>query len=168
MEGGKMKKVFIPILILSLLVLFFACSKDKDVQQLENETREAETTNMETDTTAAETSTGETMDTSEEQYAMTPETTPEEEPMGQPTTDYSGMGGFTVQVGSGTDYDNAEYLMKKYQDRGYDAFITQANIGGELVYRIRIGNYTSYSEAKALALELQDKYSAKFWIAINE
>jgi cell division septation protein DedD len=162
-----MKKVFIPILILSLLILFVGCSKDKDVQKLENETREAETAEMQTDTTAGETTPAETTATTAEQYSMTPETTPEEEPTEPATTDYSGMGGYTVQVGSGSNYDNAEYLMNKYVKRGYDAFVTKAYINDELIYRVRIGDFTSYSEAKALALELQDKYSAKFWIAIN-
>ena len=48
------------------------------------------------------------------------------------------------------------------------AFITEAYIDDELVYRLRIGNFENYSEAKAMALELEDKYSAKFWIAVNE
>lgn len=163
-----MKKVFIPILILAILILFCACSKDEDVAQLEQETIDAETADYQTDSTTGEEETFGEVDTAVTEYATTPETTPEEEPVEVPTSDYGGMGGYTIQVGSGTNYENVQYIMQKYLDRGYDAFITEAYIDDELVYRLRIGNFENYSEAKAMALELEDKYSAKFWIAVND
>jgi cell division septation protein DedD len=163
-----MKKVFIPMVILAVLFLFCACSKDEDVAQLEQETIDAQTTDYQTDSATGEEETVGEVDLAENEYATTPETTPEEEPVAVPTSNYGGMGGYTIQVGSGTNYENVKYIMQKYLDRGYDAFITEAYINDELVYRLRIGNFENYSEAKAMALELEDKYSAKFWIAVNE
>ncbi len=163
-----MKKVYVPILILSIMMLFCVCSKDKDVEKLEKETMKAETSEYQTDSTAGEKEATEEMDTTSTEYAMTPETTPKEEPVEEPTSEYSGMGGYTVQIASGTNYDNVQYLLQKYLDRGYDAFISQANVNDELVYRLRIGNFDNYADAKAMAMELKDKYSVKSWIAINE
>jgi len=163
-----MKKLIIPILILSFLMVLISCSKDEEVEKLEQEMLEAETSDFQTDTTTEEMETPDTMAAGVDEYAMTPETTPEEEPMEPATSDYSGMGGYTIQIGAGSDYGNVNYLLQKFLNRGYDAFMTEAYINDELVYRLRIGNYDNLAEAKAVAMELRDKYSVKFWIDYNE
>ncbi len=163
-----MRKVYVPILILAILMLFCVCSKDEDVAQLEQETLDAETADYQTESATTEEEPLGEADVTETDYATTPETTPVEEPVEEPTSDYSGVGGYTIQVASGTNYKNVQFMLQKYLDRGYDAFVTEAYIDDELVYRLRIGNFEGYSEAKALATELEDKYSTKFWIAVND
>ena len=163
-----MRKVYVPIFILSILMLFCVCSKDEDVAKLEQETIDAETTDYQTDSAAGEEAAVGEVDMTGTEYAATPETTPVEEPVAMATSDYSGVGGYTIQVASGTNYENVQYFLQKYLDRGYDAFISQGFIDGETVYRLRIGNFENFSEAKTLGLELKDKYSVNFWIAVNE
>lgn len=164
-----MRTTLVPILLLSLLILFCGCSKDEDIAQLEQETMEAESADYISEETENQEFASSEIDTaSTTEYAMTPEATPEEERAPEITPSVSGQGGYTIQIASGNNFDNVNSLQQKYLERGYDAFISQAFIDGETVYRLRIGNFENFSEAKALGLELKDRYSVNFWIAINE
>jgi cell division septation protein DedD len=79
----------------------------------------------------------------------------------------SATGGFTVQVGAGTNEMNANYLAEKFIDRGYEAFVTQVYIDDVLHYRVRVGNYDTFDEATRIGHELADKYSVDFWVDNN-
>jgi cell division septation protein DedD len=156
-----MKFVSFLILMFALLLFVSGCSKDEEIAELESEVMGDQTADL-TEETAEE-----VVDTAT-QYASTPETAPEEEvgpeyemPM---RPEFSG---FTVQVSSSTNYENTRLLVELYQQRGYDPFVTEADIDGELFYRVRLGAFETYEQANALGLELKDKYSAKYWIASN-
>ena len=58
----------------------------------------------------------------------------------------------------------ATYLVGVYKKRGYKPYVTQANVGGQVYYRVRIGLFASMSEARSLSAELQDKFSIAPWI----
>ncbi len=73
--------------------------------------------------------------------------------------------GFTVQTAACTDLDYAQYLLDLYRQRGYDPYITTETVDGTEYYRIRIGDFESYADAKALSREIHDKYSVDAWIA---
>lgn len=72
--------------------------------------------------------------------------------------------GFAVQVASATDADYARYLVDLWRERGYEPFVTSILHNDETHYRIRLGFYDSYAQAKRMVAELEDKYSLKSWI----
>jgi len=149
-------------LILFLVVFLFAgwgCNKDgSEVDQLEQEVMEAEGQDLLADSTAMTEA-----ETAPEEYAAV-----EEEYDDTPTYEQTAYGGYTVQVGAGTDNIKASYMAEIYTERGYEPFITQAVVDDVVFYRIRIGNFETREEAKAFVAELADKYSVKAWIDINE
>jgi len=162
-----MKKILIPVLLLSVLAMFFGCSKDKDVQDLENEVMESESQDYLADTTSAQ-PVETTADTSAKDYAMKPETAPvEETPAETRMPAQSGSGSFAIQVAAGTNPEYARALAERYVERGYDAFVTETIYNGETYYRIRLGGYDTYDEAETAGLNIKDKYSADFWIDNN-
>lgn len=72
--------------------------------------------------------------------------------------------GYTVQVDGSSSQEYAEYVVGLYEKRGYEAYIATGTVQGETVYRVRVGNFESISQAQALVLELNDKYSIDPWI----
>lgn len=76
--------------------------------------------------------------------------------------------GYTVQVASCPDQDYADYLITKFTNRGYEPYVKMITFEGETYYRIRIGVFENFSEAKNLKNELEDKYSAPVWIDVTQ
>lgn len=72
--------------------------------------------------------------------------------------------GFTVQVASATDEKYTRYLVELWKNRGYEPFVTTTTHENQAYYRVRLGLFQSYPEAKKIAAELADKYSLKTWI----
>lgn len=56
---------------------------------------------------------------------------------------------YTLQVSSSVKQTNAYELKDKLRNQGYDAFIETADVNGQLYYRIRIGHFNTFEEAKA-------------------
>ncbi|UCC45528.1 MAG: SPOR domain-containing protein [Candidatus Zixiibacteriota bacterium] len=75
--------------------------------------------------------------------------------------------GYTVQVASCEDQNYAMYLVDLYTERGYEPWVTSYVQDGQQYYRVRLGIFTSRSEADALREELKDKYSLDTWIDTN-
>ncbi|MDD3095582.1 MAG: SPOR domain-containing protein [Candidatus Neomarinimicrobiota bacterium] len=65
--------------------------------------------------------------------------------------------GYTVQIASSPSEIPSREFCEKLKAEGYDAFIQTANVNGVLYYRIRIGRYPSYQEAKAVLDKLIQK-----------
>ncbi len=84
-----------------------------------------------------------------------------------PEPDYSQIPGFVVQLGSYRDYELATYWADKYQKRDFPAFLSQVDLDGETYYRLRVGIYDTYQEAKEAGDLLADRYSAQYWIDNN-
>ncbi|MEE8577348.1 MAG: SPOR domain-containing protein, partial [candidate division Zixibacteria bacterium] len=72
--------------------------------------------------------------------------------------------GYVVQVAGCESPDYAEYLVKLYGKRGYEAFQTTATVDGQLFYRVRVGLYETEAEAAAIRDQLLDRYSVEGWI----
>lgn len=72
--------------------------------------------------------------------------------------------GYAVQVAGCEDPKYATYLVGVYTNRGYEPYVTQATVGGQVYYRVRIGLFASMTEARSLSAELQDKFSISPWI----
>jgi cell division septation protein DedD len=67
-------------------------------------------------------------------------------------------GGYTVNIASFKDKDNADQLMKELVERGYEAFVEKANIPQKGTwYRVAMGHFSSRGEALAFAQGLKEK-----------
>ncbi len=166
-----MKQVSIPILMLlaalCLTIGMIGCSKDADeVAELEQEVLDQQGTDYLADSSAEAGGEVATAVGESDEYAMTPETTPEEDESTPMPSRPEGTG-YTVQVAAGTNPVYAREQVNLFIDRGYEAYVTETLVEGETFYRIRIGNYETITEAKTVAMELHDKFSVSFWIDQN-
>lgn len=65
----------------------------------------------------------------------------------------SGESYYSVQVGSFSSNTNANNLMRQLIDKGYSAYIEEANLESETVYRVKVGR-SGIKETMALATRL--------------
>ncbi|MBN2226620.1 MAG: SPOR domain-containing protein [candidate division Zixibacteria bacterium] len=166
-----MKKVSIPILMLLAMVCLIigmtGCSKDSDeVAELEQEVLDQQGTDYLADSSSDAGGEGVAVAGETDEYAMTPEAAPEED-RPAPMPSRPAGSGYTVQVAAGTNPVYAREQVNLFLDRGYEAYVTEIQVEGETFYRIRIGNYETLTEARAMAMELHDKFSVSFWIDQN-
>ncbi len=61
---------------------------------------------------------------------------------------------FTVQVGSFVDSAKAKKLCDELKAKGLDSYIVEGSLQGRAFYRVRVGKFSSYSEAKELEQKL--------------
>jgi cell division septation protein DedD len=76
--------------------------------------------------------------------------------------------GYTVQVASCEDETYAQHLVELYTNRGYEPYVTTITHYDQLYYRVRLGNFETWSEASELKASLVDKYSVQAWIDQTE
>ncbi len=155
---------FVVGLLVGIGLLTIGCSKKQDeVDRLEQEmigdsgapgTTMSDCTMVALDTMSAE-----------ETMAMDAGAVPEEPQPAELPTAPSGSG-FTVQVAGCEDRDYAEHLVGVYRERGFEPFVTNETVEGQLFYRVRIGQFESFSEAQALKSDLADKFSVDAWIDV--
>jgi DedD protein len=152
-------------MILFLLMLLSGCSKDEEIAELEQEIRESEAV----DPLAESQEAADTSITVEEpdEVVMTPEAAPVEEPIREEMPRRPDIAGYTVQVAAGTNYEYVSDQVDLFNQRGYEAFISDAVVGGQTFYRVRIGVFEDARDAEALGEELKDKYSVSYWIDYN-
>jgi len=63
----------------------------------------------------------------------------------------AGAGGYTVQVLATRKQGDAEALVKKLASRGYGAYIKRVSDGQTSWYRVRVGRYVGFGEARTMA-----------------
>lgn len=66
---------------------------------------------------------------------------------------------WTVQVSAFAKESDALNLAGKLKGQGYDAYLVPANVNGRTWYRVRVGRFSSFKEAKALRETLKNKES---------
>jgi cell division septation protein DedD len=66
-------------------------------------------------------------------------------------------GKWSVQVNAYLDERDAQDLVKKLSDKGYDAYVVTTNIKGRTWYRVRVGRLATQQEAKNLQQTLMTK-----------
>ncbi len=71
---------------------------------------------------------------------------------------------YTLQVSSSTVEAYAIELKDKLIAEGYDSFIQKAEVEGLMRYRIRVGHFTTYDEAKAYRLKMLYETDFEPWI----
>jgi DedD protein len=62
---------------------------------------------------------------------------------------------WTVQANSYPDTKSANDLVDRLKNRGYNAFVTQADVKGKVWYRVRIGPFASREEAEKTVAALR-------------
>lgn len=154
-----MRFIYFMICLLSLLLIFGCSKKQEEAEQLEKELLGQDTISD----TMVDSSAMAIPDDTMSQIEADAGAIPEEEVARVMPQQPSGSG-YTVQVASCEDESYAEYLVNKYTSRGYEPFVTTITYEGQLYYRVRIGLFENYSEAKNLKAELIDSYSVPAWI----
>lgn len=65
---------------------------------------------------------------------------------------------FSVQVASSPKQEDSDRLVRKFGERGYQAYVMQADLGDKGIwYRVRVGNLANRAEALILKAELEEK-----------
>lgn len=143
------------LMILTIAAFFVSgCSdKQKDSEQIEQDVTDLAAESAMFDTTESVLDTSMIEDESE--FAEEPDLEMPRAPQGD---------GYVVQVSSATDESYAFYLVDLWRERGYEPYVTTITYNDEPYFRVRIGLFDAYSEAKKLVAELEDKYSANAWI----
>ncbi|MBN1212406.1 MAG: SPOR domain-containing protein [candidate division Zixibacteria bacterium] len=149
-------------LILLTLVLLVGCSEDskKEAAKLEQEMT-GEQAGADTAAAAVEDTLGEIS------KPIDAGAVPEEEEEVFIPSQPAGSG-YTIQVASCESMEYAQHLIEIYTQRGYEPYMTRVEVGGQLYYRVRIGNFQAKSDALSLKAELMDKYSIQAWVDYNE
>jgi len=155
-----MKTIYITSIFFMVILLAFGCSKKKDeVAQLEKEMMGQ----VEPDSAAIADSLARLDSIAAATEELNASAIPEE-PEREVMPSKPAGSGYTVQVAGCENSDYAHYLVRTYQNRGYEPYVTTETVDGQLYNRVRIGVFDSFSEAKALKTELSDKYSINAWI----
>ena len=76
--------------------------------------------------------------------------------------------GFTVQIASCESEDYARQLVSVYTRRGYEPFVTTISYNNLVYYRVRVGHFPTFAEAKGLKDELIDRFSIQPWVDRTE
>ena len=56
-------------------------------------------------------------------------------------------------------------MVKRLSAKGYDAFVQAPAENAPAIFRVRVGNYTTRSEAESVAARLQKEGQFKPWVA---
>lgn len=159
-----MARLFLVCILLAGLLLVGCSKEDEEVDALGDQAAQDEAAavmdslnKVKTDSAAMEQGT-----LAEDTQTMT-----EPEETFEPEVDYSGLVGYVVQVGSYAEYDFAKMMSEKFTKRDYPAFVVSTEIDGQTYYRLRIGVYETYEEAKEVGELVKDRYSAEYWIDNN-
>ena len=67
------------------------------------------------------------------------------------------QGSWAIQVNAFPVERDAQSLSQKLKKKGYDAYVVSANIQGRTWYRVRVGNFATRQEARALQEVLKTK-----------
>jgi cell division septation protein DedD len=148
-------------LLLFGLIVTAGCSKDDDVTELEQEmlSQDAPPTEAAVDSQPVPSRPPDTVASDLDVGAIPEETIDEPEMPPRPV----GVG-YEVQVAGCEDPAYARYLIDKYRNRGYEPYVTEADVAGQKYYRVRLGVFETLSEAKRIQAELKDRYSIDTWI----
>lgn len=93
----------------------------------------------------------------------TPTTPPAKSP--KPPVPSSTGGQYTVQVSAWMTPSKANEEVQRLTAAGFDAFVEDASVSGEMWYRVRVGRYTTEKEAASAASQLQQMLENGIWVA---
>ena len=85
---------------------------------------------------------------------------PTKEPVSAPTA----AGEHVIQVFSSADEDQAKLLISKLSGGGFPAFLSPVEVGGQTMYRVRIGPYAELGDAETVAARVRRTYKLDTWV----
>jgi cell division protein FtsN len=72
--------------------------------------------------------------------------------------------GFAVQIAALNVRDEAEAIAKRLSSKGYAAYVLSPASGSPVIYRVRIGKFTSRREAESVAARLKKEEQLNPWV----
>jgi cell division septation protein DedD len=99
-----------------------------------------------------------------EQPAKVAETAPRQQ---QPTAATGGStaeGEHVIQVFSSADESQAKKLISQLSGGGFPAFLSPVEVGGQTMYRVRIGPYADLADAETVAARVRRSYKLDTWV----
>jgi len=87
--------------------------------------------------------------------------------LGDHTEDAGGAGQkWSVQVNATKDEPTANQLVRRLQERGYNAYIVRVSLQGETWYRVRVGRFPTMEAATAVVVRLknEERYARAFLV----
>jgi len=93
-----------------------------------------------------------------------PEAAPKPAPPIETTESKENGKGWTVQVNAFPDEKSAKTWVDRLKNKGYKAYVAEANAKGKIWYRVRVGQYNTREEAKKVeeALKTKENYTKAF------
>ena len=80
------------------------------------------------------------------------------------THKHIGNGQYTIFIGSFGSKDKAEKSATRWNKDEYTAFVGEFEVKGHTVYRVCLGHFESYDQAKNEAEKLKSKFESGYWI----
>ncbi len=72
--------------------------------------------------------------------------------------------GYTLQIASCPSMSYAQYLIDKFENRGFEPYMTSAVVDGQTYYRVRLGQFEDRAEVEKLKAKIEDMYSIVGWV----
>ena len=73
-------------------------------------------------------------------------------------------GDHVIQVFSSADESQAKKLISQLSGGGFPAFLSPVEVGGQTMYRVRIGPYSELSEAETVAAKVRRSFKLDTWV----
>lgn len=73
-------------------------------------------------------------------------------------------GEHVIQVFSSADEGQAKKLISKLSGGGFPAFLSPVDVGGQTMYRVRIGPYAELADAETVAARVRRSYKLDTWV----
>ncbi len=73
--------------------------------------------------------------------------------------------GYVVQLAALNSRSEADAMVKRLSAKGYEAFVQAPANGAPSIFRVRVGNYSTRSEAETVAAKLEKEGQFKPWVA---
>ncbi len=73
-------------------------------------------------------------------------------------------GEHVIQVFSSADESQAKKLISKLSGGGFPAFLSPVDVGGQTMYRVRIGPYAELADAETVAARVRRSYKLDTWV----
>jgi cell division septation protein DedD len=73
--------------------------------------------------------------------------------------------GYVVQLAALNSRREADAMVKRLSAKGYEAFVQAPATGAPSIFRVRVGNYSTRSEAETAAAKLEKEGQFKPWVA---
>ena len=93
-----------------------------------------------------------------------PAATPPARPAASPAAS-GAKPGYVVQLAALNSRSEADAMVKRLSAKGYEAFVQAPANGAPSIFRVRVGNYSTRSEAETVAAKLEKEGQFKPWVA---